>query len=293
MRASRERLLAALARGLEGLAFVLLLTLLLGSPGGLRAEGPGDRAEGVDSAEVERWIDRLGASYEESTAATAALERIGPAAVPALVARLATADDDLRWDLVNVLGALGSPEALEPLVEAAVHHGEVHARWRAYWAIAAVDSEVDDRRAVSLLTPYLEHSDPEVRWRAATALAFLEHPSAVSHLEAGLSADEAWRRWEAVNGLASVHGSESWRKVAQLATEDAEASVRQEAVMTLWKLGERRARQVLVAATEDASPQVRWRALAALAEVVPELRTWAEEQAARDPAPEVRRTFEP
>lgn len=273
---------------MSGLAVILLLWLV--SPG-VAAEDPGDCAEGVDRAEVERWIDRLGGSYEDSTAATAALERIGPAAVPALVARLATAGDDLRWDLVNVLGALGSPGALEPLVEAAVHHGEVHARWRAYWAIAAVDSDVG--RAASLLTPYLEHSDPEVRWRAATALAFLEHPSAVPYLEAGLSAEEAWRRWEAVNGLASVHGAESWRKVGELATGDAEASVRQEAVMTLWKLGERRAREVLLAGAEDPSPQVRWRALAALAEVVPELRPWAEERAARDPAPEVRRTFEP
>lgn len=253
---------------------------------------PAMAVHGLDPPERERidgWIDDLAGSYEESTAATEALERLGPAAVPALVERLATAGDDLRWGLVNVLGILGSTEALEPLVEAAVLHGEVHARWRAYWAIAAVD----DGRAVALLTPHLESPDPELRWRAAVALGFLEHPSAVPYLEAGLDAEVEWRRWEAVNGLAGVHGPESWRRVAGLANDDPEASVRQEAVMTLWKLRETRARDVLRSAAEDPSPQVRWRALAALAELFPDLRGWAERQAAADPAPEVREAFEP
>ena len=58
---------------------------------------------------------------------------------------------------------------------------------------------------------------------AVAALAFLEHPSAVSHLEAGLGAPEEWRRWEAVNGLASVAGPESWRRVAALAIADPSA----------------------------------------------------------------------
>lgn len=244
-------------------------------------------AHGADR--IEAWIDRLAGSYEESTEATEALEAIGEAAVLPLVERLATAGDDVRWNLVNVLGILGSSKALEPLVEAAVLHGEVHARWRAYWAIAAVD----DGRAVSLLTPYLDHPDAEVRWRAAVALGFLDHPSAAPYLESGLAAEEEWRRWEAVNGLATVHGPESWRKVAALATGDPEPSVRQEAVMTLWKLRESRARDVLRQAAEDPSPHVRWRALAALAELVPDLKTWAEQQAAADPAPEVREAFAP
>lgn len=250
---------------------------------------PTHGAEEADKARIDAWIDRLAGSYEESSAATEALERLGLPAVRPLIDRLAVAGDDLRWGVVNVLGILGSPEALEPLVEAAVLHGEVHARWRAYWAIAAVD----DGRAVALLTPYLGHPDPDVRWRAAVALGFLEHPAAVPPLEAGLASTEEWRRWEAVNGLAAVHGSESWRKVAELATGDAEASVRQEAVMTLWKLRASGAREVLRTAAGDPSPHVRWRALAALAELFPELREWAGRQAAADPAPEVREAFEP
>lgn len=288
---SRLRVPGSLGPGSTSGAMVALLASLLHSAVALSAPElpPPDTVSAEASrTAIDGWIDRLGHSYEESTVATRALEEIGQAAVPALVACLGDAGDDLRWDLVNVLGALGSPRALEPLVEAAVLHGEVHARWRAYWAIAAVD----DGRAIPLLKPYLEHRDPAVRWRAVAGLAFLEDPVAVPYLEEGLGADEEWRRWEAVNGLATVHREGSWRKVAALAIGDPEASVRQEAVMTLWKMGEGRARDALRAAAEDPSPQVRWRALAALAEVAPELAAWARTRAAKDPAPEVRETFD-
>lgn len=71
-------------------------------PAPLAGSAAGDGTEAVtapavDAARVEALIDHLGGSYEESTAATAELKRLGTAAVPALVERLATADDDLRW----------------------------------------------------------------------------------------------------------------------------------------------------------------------------------------------------
>lgn len=104
-------------------------------------------------------------------AAAAALARIGPPAVPALVERLSADDPDLRQAAAGVLG------------------------------------EIADHRAVPPLTARLADRDPNVRTAAADALGKLGGADALAALRAAADSDDATLRLSAVEALCALHAS--------------------------------------------------------------------------------------
>lgn len=170
-------------------ALVLLLSLQ-----------PGDGA----AARVERaFADLLGADATTSSVAEASAERRrardelvadGILAVPALLARLDDARFTVRWEAVNALGRLRDPRGLAPLVDRVLSDSDAHVRWRATWALGAVDRAGAARE----LRAALATRDAAASWRATVALAILAPDASLSPaLQAGLRHDEAWIRWEA------------------------------------------------------------------------------------------------
>ena len=72
-------------------------------------------------------------SADERKEAREGLLALGAAAVPSLI--LATESDDatVRWEAVNLLGALGNLRATDAVLRVAMTDPDVHARWRANW----------------------------------------------------------------------------------------------------------------------------------------------------------------
>jgi HEAT repeat protein len=206
---------------------------------------------------------------------------LGAAAVPALVATLDHADPYARWDAVNLLGELADDSAREAVVEFALREEEVHARWRAAWAVCRFDRE----RTVPALLSGLQAADAGRRWRAAMILSMMRREEALPVAIDGVESDDVTRQWEAVSALKALGRAGSERVLASLIDERTEQHVRQEAVLALGAVGTDEALDTLRGAVDEPDADVRWRLSLALARFgrrgVPVLRGMLERE--RDP----------
>lgn len=129
--------------------------------------------------------------------------------------------------------------------------------------------EVLQGEVVPGLREGLKNADSRIAWNAVVGLANFEQADVVRLLNEGLSKNEGHARWEAVFCLHVVHDEESVFLLGELIT-DTEAtlkSLRQEAAMTLGRIGDPAAVPALLTALEDPQAGVRWRAALALSKI--------------------------
>ena len=194
-------------------------------------------------------------SPAERTAARGALLSLGVAAVPSLITATESSDALLRWEAVNLLGALGDLRATDAVLRVAMTDSEVHARWRANWAI----TNLDDGSVVPRLIAGMDDEDPIVAWNCAVTLSLYGVTEAVPLLHQGLDAT-GWRQWEAVNALGRVWNEETVPKLIVVLQGGPEA-VRKEAALSLGHIGGAEVLAVLlIALADDPSFEIRWRA---------------------------------
>lgn len=194
-------------------------------------------------------------SPDERTAARVALLSLGSAAVPSLITATEASDALLRWEAVNLLGIIGDLRATDAVLQVAMTDSDVHARWRANWAI----TNLDDGTVVPRLIARLGYDDPIVAWNCATTLSLFGAIEAVPLLHQGLDAT-GWRQWEAVNALGRIWNEETVPKLILVLQEGAE-DIRKEAALSLGHIGGAEAlAALLIALVEDPSFEIRWRA---------------------------------
>ncbi len=169
------------------LGITLVCVILHAEPLGVRP-GVEDLVEGLASP-----------SFNERKEAREGLLSLGAAAVPPLILATESENALLRWEAVNLLGTLGDLRATDAVLHVAMTDSEVHARWRANWAI----TNLDDGTVVPRLIAGLDDEDPTVAWNAAVTLSLFGTVEAVPFLHQGLDAT-GWRQWEAVNALGRV-----------------------------------------------------------------------------------------
>src|SRR5262249_50320414 len=100
-----------------------------------------------------------------------ALEKIGSAAVPGLVALLKEEDAQLRLQVTWLLVGMGKGKAALPALLGLIGAREDEIRGRTLRILAAMDAKGE--RVVSALTPLLRDRDPSIREEAASILARL------------------------------------------------------------------------------------------------------------------------
>jgi HEAT repeat protein len=234
-------------------------------------------SENGDTEDAVYWIDvmREGTS-EARKKGREALIAMGTEAVPALIEATRDETGFIRWEAVNALGVLadGDPSELTPaipaLVERALTDGDSHARWRSLWALLRLPDDVAAQQIVPLLRTGLEDPDDRLRWHAAVALANFRRFEVAPLLNEGTTRTDSFERWEAVWCLSVVHDENSVTALAQvvLDVEGTRANVRQEAALTLGKIGDPAALPALACALgDDPEPGVRSRAAQALEKI--------------------------
>ena len=212
--------------------------------------------EHPSDATIQELVELLAdPSAEERKEAREELLSLGAAAVPLLI--LATESDSalLRWEAVNLLGALGDLRATDAVLLVAMTDFDVHARWRANWAI----TNLDDGTVVPRLIVALEIEDPTVAWNCAVTLSLFDVIEAVPLLHQGLDAT-TWQQWEAVNALGRIWNEDTASKLIVVLQEGPE-DVRKEATLSLGHIGGTEVLAVLLTVlAKDPSFEVRWRA---------------------------------
>ena len=194
-------------------------------------------------------------SPELRKAAREELLSLGAAAVPHLVTATESDSALLRWEAVNLLGAIGDLRGTDAVLRVATTDSDTHARWRANWAV----THLNDGTVIPRLIESLASDDPFLAWNCAVTLSLFDISDGVPILHTGLAAT-GWLQWEAVNALGRVWDDETADKLIPVLRAGAE-TVRKEAALSLGHIGGDEAVSALLEAlAEDPSFEVRWRA---------------------------------
>ena len=215
-----------------------------------------------DAGRARRLVRRLAdaSGHSERSPLRKQILALGDECVPALVEALSNPAALTRWESVNLLGTLRAPETAELLVEFALSEDEVHARWRAFWAV----SRLDPKTTVPRLRAARRMRNRSRRWRAALMLSVLQRPEAGAVLVEGLGSPSAWERWEALSAIKSLRLRGCEAEVARCLAADEPRHIRQEAALALGSIGTPASRKALARALSDSEPEVRWRASMAM-----------------------------
>jgi hypothetical protein len=127
---------------------------------------------------IARMIDNK-RSPDARQRAHKALVKIGAPAVAPLIDNLKDANHEVRVDVVNALGEIKDPRAVEPLIEALKDTAHVS-------AVLVALGKIQDHRAVEPLIAALEDKDPYVRLDAVWALGEINDSKAIAPLAAAL-----------------------------------------------------------------------------------------------------------
>jgi HEAT repeat protein len=183
--------------------------------------------------------------------ASAALSDLGADGMDHLLAGLKTWNKDIRLGIIEALGEIGDPKAVEPLIMLLEDRNN-EIRWEAALALGAIG----DTRAIGPLKGALKDRDRYVRYGAAAALEKLE-----------------WAPSSREEYALLLNGKQEWDSLAELGTAaigplsisatDLETSVRIQAVKTLGRISDQKAIPALYRALRDADGQVRWEAVLA------------------------------
>ena len=123
----------------------------------------------------------------------AELEKLGSKSVPALIRATKDKDDFTRWEAVNMLGQLKYPRSMKAVLGVVLRDNDVHARWRAIWALSRFEPD----QVKPLLIKALKNQSKKIKWNAAVALSIFGDNKARSYLLKGLKSEDNWQRWEA------------------------------------------------------------------------------------------------
>jgi hypothetical protein len=183
--------------------------------------------------------------------AAAALGSFGPDAIQQLIAGLRTRDHAVQLGIIEALGEIRHPLAVEPLV-GLLRDPSVEIRWEAALALG----EIGDPRARAPLLAALRDPDRYVRYGTALALGKLGWTPANDE-EKGylLLGHQDWHELAALGPAALP--------ALGLALKDREKTVRIRAVETLGALGDPGAVPEIMRALRDPDDEVRWQAVLA------------------------------
>ena len=183
--------------------------------------------------------------------ASRALADLGPEGMDHLLAGLRSWNKDTRLGIIEALGEIRDPRAVEPLI-ALLHDRSNEVRWETALALG----EMGDLRAVDPLKESLKDTDRYVRYGAAAALEKFPWSPADSREYAFFLAGK--QDWDSLVSLGSASIS-----ALSLAATDIERSVRINAIRTLGRIREEKAIPAIYRALRDPDDQVRWEAVMA------------------------------
>ena len=172
-----------------------------------------------------------------------ALERIGGAAVEALVGGLRHSDEAVRVQAARVLGKLRDRRSFEPLVAALED-----ASPRAAGAAAEALGELGDGRAIEPLLRLAEHEHGAARGGAIRALAAIGDERAVPVLVKAVGDESAWIGGIAVRQLGRRREPRGAAAIARVLASDEREGWR-DAAEALGKIGGAEAEEALLSAS--------------------------------------------
>lgn len=183
--------------------------------------------------------------------ASSALAELGTEGMDHLLSALKTRNKDIRLGVIEALGEIRDPRAVEPLIRL-LKDKDNEIRWEAALALG----EIADLRALGPLESALQDPDRYVRYGSAVALEKMgwvpDEPAKVAFL---LTAKQ---EWDALAGI----GKDAIPSL-DIAAKDNDKSVRVMAVRTLGGIGEEKAIPILYRAIRDPDDTVRWEAVMA------------------------------
>ena len=189
----------------------------------------------------------LGVQWE----ATAALGSLGTAAIDELLRELPTRNRAVKLGIIEALGEIGDPRAVEPLIRF-LRDPSVEVRWETALALG----EIGDPRATAPLLAGLRDPDRYVRYGTALALRKI-----------------GWKPGDDGERAYELLGLQDWEGLLALgpaaipalsaALRDREKSVRARAVEVLGEIGDPGAIPAIMRALRDGDDEVRWQAVLA------------------------------
>jgi len=183
--------------------------------------------------------------------ASGALADLGTEGMDHLLSALNARNKDIRLGVIEALGEIRDPRAVEPLI-GLLKDKDNEVRWEASLALG----ELADPRAINPLEDALRDPDRYVRYGSAVALEkmgfFPDERSRRAYLFAGK------QEWDTLEGM----GKDAVPAL-DTAAKDNDASVRLVAVRTLGRIGEEKAIPILYRAIRDPDDRVRWEAVMA------------------------------
>lgn len=183
--------------------------------------------------------------------ASSALAGLGTEGMDHLLSALKTRNKDIRLGVIEALGEIRDPRAVEPLI-GLLGDNDNEVRWEAALALGGIA----DPRALGPLEGALRDPDRYVRYGSAIALEKM-----------------GWSRDSPIDLAFLLAGKQEWDALAYMgkdaipslgiAAKDNDRSVRLMAVRTLGRIGDEKAIPLLYRAIRDRDDQVRWEAVLA------------------------------
>jgi len=255
------RAAAAFALGHSGdPAGVQPLLLALSHDASIEVRATSARALGLLGAfeALPALLSALHDDPEVADSAADALAALGLGTGESMLALLPNPTWTVRRAAAAVLGRLGDPLAIDPLIHTLT---DEHPQVRGAGAIAL--GEIGDARAALPLVVCLGDADPDVRFQAAVALGRIGGPEAIAGLRKVLQGDDQHPWVPAADALAILVGARILDPLIALFGAVREQSVGHSLASAVASVGEA-ALQPLLDALEHDDPDVRYWGVKAL-----------------------------
>lgn len=187
--------------------------------------------------------------FDVQSAAITALHNLGDPAIVRLVVNLKSKNLHLKLGIIEALGQLKDPRALEPLI-AALADENPEIRWGSAISLAGLE----DPRAIPALRKVLDDKDKYVRYGAASSLSKIGWAPADDQEKALLFM--GMQEWLALKqlGKAAI-------PALSIALKDRDSSVRSKAIELLGDIHDVDTAPILIRALSDENGDVRWKAV--------------------------------
>ena len=183
--------------------------------------------------------------------AAEALGEMGTEGNNHLLLALQSRNKHIRLGVMEALGEIRAPEAVQPLINA-LHDPDNEVRWEAALALG----EIGDDRALPPLVEALKDRDRFVRYGAAVALDKFgwqpENDTMHAYLHLG---KQEWKEMVAI-GEAAI-------EPLSVALNDHDSEIREKAVRAFGVIGSEKAIPLVYRSLSDANDNVRWNAVKA------------------------------
>lgn len=214
----------------------------LGSPDGRLRCASATALANLGQPHWEKVVFGTNADFEK-------LYHSGLAGVADLLIRTLKCQPDGGTKIAALLGDLGDPKAVEPLIKVLRDHACNYASEICAEAAKAL-GKLGDPKAVEPLIKVLCHNDDKVRTEAVKALGKLGDPKSVEPLIKILCHPNAKVRTEAVEALGKLGDLKAVEPLIKV-LRDHTAEVRAEAAKALGKLGDPKAGEALITSVDD------------------------------------------